>query len=118
MFRLYRSPESLSSLDAICSSSLQALQLGHALWYPEPHATGELQIGNVGFFREGAFIRLFNLDTSAPEKRVTFWDLPFEITEPLPTSAFKIDHGHNALVAGHYCSHGVGRHQIHASADV
>ncbi|EKM58787.1 uncharacterized protein PHACADRAFT_191123, partial [Phanerochaete carnosa HHB-10118-sp] len=79
MFRWFRP---LSAPDEIYASSLQTLHLGHALWYPEPHESGEPQIGDVGFMFEGAFIRLFNLDTSAAEKKVTFWDPPYKITEP------------------------------------
>ncbi|EKM58888.1 uncharacterized protein PHACADRAFT_249001 [Phanerochaete carnosa HHB-10118-sp] len=69
MFRFRRLP---SAPYEIYSSSLDTLYLGHALWYPEPHVTGEPQIGDVGFARRGAFVRLFNLDTSAPEKKVTY----------------------------------------------
>ncbi|EKM58786.1 uncharacterized protein PHACADRAFT_73658, partial [Phanerochaete carnosa HHB-10118-sp] len=102
----------------IYASSLQTLHLGHALWYPEPHESGEPQIGDVGFMFEGAFIRLFNLDTSAAEKKVTFWDPPYKITEPVPPGVFKIDRRRQPLVPGNYRSHGVESREIHASADV
>ncbi|EKM58804.1 uncharacterized protein PHACADRAFT_248889 [Phanerochaete carnosa HHB-10118-sp] len=100
------------------SSCLQTLCLGHALWHPEPHESGEPQVGDVGCVHEGAFIRLFNLDTSASEKKVTFWDPPFDITEPLPRGMLKIDRRQRPLVPGHYCSHGVESTQMQSSADV
>ncbi|EKM57385.1 uncharacterized protein PHACADRAFT_255108 [Phanerochaete carnosa HHB-10118-sp] len=106
----------LSAPDEIYASCLSTLHEGHALWYPEPHASGEPQIGDVGFIRKGAFIRLFNLDTSAPEKKVIEWDPPFEITEPLPQGVLKIDPRRRPLVPAHYRSHGVESKQAHASA--
>ncbi|EKM58869.1 uncharacterized protein PHACADRAFT_136010 [Phanerochaete carnosa HHB-10118-sp] len=115
MFRLHRRPP---APDKIYSSSLESLHLGRALWYPEPHVTGEPQIGDVGYIREGAFVRLFNLDTSAPEKRVTFWETPFEAAEPLPPGVLKIDSRRRPLAPNHYCSHGVETKEMHASANV
>ncbi|GJE97235.1 WD40 repeat domain-containing protein [Phanerochaete sordida] len=115
MYRLHRFP---SAPDKIYSSSLKTLYLGHGMWYPEPHESGEPQIGDVGFLKEGAFIRLFNLDTAAPEKKVTYWDPPFEISDPPPRGSFKIDHRARPLVPRHYRSHGVQRQRYHASASL
>ncbi|EKM58783.1 uncharacterized protein PHACADRAFT_248873 [Phanerochaete carnosa HHB-10118-sp] len=115
MFSWFRPP---SAPDEIYASSLQTLYLGHALWYPEPHGTGEPQIGDVGFVNEGAFIRLFNLDASTPEKKVAFWDPPFKITEPVPPGVFRIDERRSPLIPKDYRSHGVESKEIHASADV
>ncbi|EKM58777.1 uncharacterized protein PHACADRAFT_248867 [Phanerochaete carnosa HHB-10118-sp] len=115
MLSWFRPP---SAPDEIYASSLQTLHLGHALWYPEPHGTGELQIGDVGFVDEGAFIRLFNLDTSVPEKKVTFWDPPFEITEPVPPRVFRVDSRPNPLVPKDYPSHGVESKHMDVSADM
>ncbi|EKM50226.1 uncharacterized protein PHACADRAFT_105903 [Phanerochaete carnosa HHB-10118-sp] len=107
-----------SAPDEIYSSSLDTLHLGHALWYPEPHVTGEPHIGDVGFMREGAFVRLFNLDTSAPEKEVKFWPKRFENIESLPPDVLQIDSRSCPLVPDHYCSDGVERKEMHASVDV
>ncbi|EKM56558.1 uncharacterized protein PHACADRAFT_253757 [Phanerochaete carnosa HHB-10118-sp] len=115
MFFFRRLP---SAPDEIYSSCLASLHEGHALWYPEPHESGEPQIGDVGFIHRGAFIRLFNLDASAPEKKVVFWDPPFEITEPLPPGVLKIDRRRRPLVPAHYRSHGVESRQVYASADM
>lgn len=41
-------------------TQLRTLGEGDALWFPEPHTTGEVQIGDVGYVHQGAFIRLFN----------------------------------------------------------
>ena len=86
------------------------LHYGYALWHPEPHRSGEPQIGDVGYTREGAFIRLFNLNTSKPEHQVTFWDdsEQFELTAPLPRGIFdKLDQRKGLLATGHYHSHGI-----------
>ncbi|EKM58886.1 uncharacterized protein PHACADRAFT_248998 [Phanerochaete carnosa HHB-10118-sp] len=114
-FQWFRPP---SAPDEIYSSSLETLHLGRALWYPEPHATGEPQIGDVGYIREGAFIRLFNVDTSAPEKKVTFWPISFEDIEPLPPHVLQIDPRRRPLAPDHYCSHGVEATRVHASVDL
>ena len=37
--------------------------LGHALWYPSPDRGEEVQIGDVGFVKEGRFRRFFNVVT-------------------------------------------------------
>ncbi|EKM58906.1 uncharacterized protein PHACADRAFT_191217 [Phanerochaete carnosa HHB-10118-sp] len=107
----------LFTSDDIYSSSLQMLHLGHALWYPEPHESGKPQIGDVGVIHEGAFIRLFNLDTSTLEKKVTFWNPQFENAEPLPPGVPKIDRRHQPFAPGQYCSHGVESEQQHTSSN-
>lgn len=114
---MFRPRRPSSAPDDIYSSSLETLHLGRALWYPEPHVTGEPQIGDVGYIREGAFVRLFNLDTSVPEKKVTFWPTPFESIEPLPVHVFQIDSRRRPLAPDHYCSHGVETKGLYASAD-
>ncbi|EKM58801.1 uncharacterized protein PHACADRAFT_88684 [Phanerochaete carnosa HHB-10118-sp] len=116
MFRWFRPS---SAPDEIYSSCLQTLHLGHALWYPEPHETGEPQICDVGFIHEGAFIRLFNFDPDlSQEKKVKFWEPPFTITEPLSRNLLRVDRRQRPLVPAHYCSHGVESKQMQASANV
>ncbi|GJE97264.1 WD40 repeat domain-containing protein [Phanerochaete sordida] len=115
MYRLHRFP---SAPDKIYSSSMKTLYLGHGMWYPEPHESGEPQIGDVGFMKEGAFIRLFNLDVSAPEKKVSFWDPPFEVSERPPPGSFKIDQRARPLAPTHYRSHGVQSRRYHASVNL
>lgn len=117
MFRRSRPP---SATHEIYASSLQTLSVGHALWFPEPHDSGEPQIGDVGFILDGSFVRLFNLDMSAPNKKVTRWDdyPPFDITPPLPKGALETYRKSGVLFPGHHCSHGVESKKIHTSADV
>ena len=58
----------------VYAASLLPVGEGYALWYPEPHdSTGEPQIGDVGYVRQGAFIRLFNINTSRSEHALDFW---------------------------------------------
>ena len=104
--RAFRRSRPPSAPHEISASSLQTLSMGHALWFPEPHESGEPEVGDVGFMKGGAFIRLFNLDTAADNKKVTFWDPPFEISDPPPPGCFKIDH-RPPLAPAHYRSSGV-----------
>ena len=104
--------------DVVYPSSLSTLYQGHALWYPELHETGELQIGDVGYMSEGAFIRLFNLNSSTSERQVTFWDPPFKPTIPLDPGVFKPLDKRKALDPGHYLSHGVHQLTLGGGLDV
>lgn len=115
MFWLFR--PTLSPYTAY-SSSMSSLGLGYALWCPEPHNTGELQVGDVGYIRDGAFIRLFNINSSRPEHQVTSWPIPFEVADPLPADTFQLDCRKALLTPGHYCSHGVVKKDVGVSADV
>ena len=114
---MFRSSSRTPCPDEIYASSLATLNEGHALWFPEPHESGEPQIFDVGFISEGAFIRLFNLDASesASDKRVTFWKPPFEDAEPLPAGVHKINRRPRPIAPGHYRSHGVEEKKMHAS---
>lgn len=118
MFELYR-PSSSSDPTApyvVYPTSLFTLKLGYALWYPEPHETGEPQIGDVGYVREGAFIRLFNINTSRPEHQVPFWgNDAFTVTESLDDRAFRLDKRPSAIHHGHYPSHGVRKKEVGGS---
>ncbi|GJE94300.1 WD40 repeat domain-containing protein [Phanerochaete sordida] len=106
MFTIYRdsSPQAAHS---IYPASLSALGYGYPLWHPEPHITGEPQIGDVGYLREGAFIRLFNINADNEGHRVTRWPKPFKITETLPEEVWTLDQRHAPLGPGRFPSHGV-----------
>ena len=56
---------------------------GIPLWYPEQSATGEVQIGDVGFLYNGGFHRLFNV-TVPPEHPLNSKGVPdkFEQLHP------------------------------------
>lgn len=119
MFELYRpsSTTNRTSPYVVYPSSLFCLDLGYALWYPEPHKTGEPQIGDVGYVKEGAFIRLFNINNSKPEHQVTFWKRPFDNTEPLSDSqdVFLLDERGAAVLDGSYLSRGVRERETRGS---
>lgn len=115
---LFRRPRPSDAPDVVYPSSLSTLYQGHALWYLEPHETGEPQIGDVGYMSEGAFIRLFNLDSSIPEQQVAFWDPPFKPTVPLDPGVFKPLDKRKALDPGHYPSHGVYQLTLGGGLDV
>ncbi|GJE99314.1 WD40 repeat domain-containing protein [Phanerochaete sordida] len=103
--------------DKIYAKSLEVLGLGYALWRPEPDpALGETHLGDVGFVRQGKFVRLLNFDVSAAEKKVTRWVPPFSNIEAPPDNALPIDRTENMLPAGRYSSH--GEHSGHARAAV
>ena len=123
MFELYRpaSAADPSSPYVVYPSSLFCLGLGYALWHPEPHeTTGEPQIGDVGYVKEGALIRLLNINASRPEHQVTSWKKPFENTDPLADSedAFHLDKRHGAISDGHHLSRGVRERETRGSISV
>jgi len=80
---------------------------GHALWQPTP---GEddlaVEIGDVGFIREGRFHRLFNV---LPPKA----DGPDRGSVPLGHKPFKIGNSESPptskLHPNHFCSKGVSK---------
>ncbi|KAI9439189.1 hypothetical protein H4582DRAFT_122234 [Lactarius indigo] len=79
--------------------------LGHALWEPSP---GELyppvEVGDVGFIREGKFHRLFNALLDAGHPSQTFGVPEYHV--PLrPSLAKHIDNG--TLSPTDFCSYGV-----------
>ena len=121
MFTLHRPP---FKPHEVYSDSLKPLGPGwHAIWYPEPHASGEPQIGDVGFMRDGAFIRLFNIQPNRPHEQIaTYWDPPFAVTEELqvlPANAFKTDSRREPLKApGRYASDGVQQKSGHMSVNM
>ncbi|KAF9459080.1 hypothetical protein BDZ94DRAFT_1061902 [Collybia nuda] len=45
----------------IYAQQLGDLRRGHPLYYPEPRPEGPVEIGDVGFIKDGAFRRLFNV---------------------------------------------------------
>lgn len=101
---------------AVYASKLFSLGQGYALWYPEPHVTGEVQVGDVGYIDDGAFIRLLNVRAAVPP--ITYWQTAFENSELLSEEAFRIDVRVNPLSPGNYHSYGVEHTEVHGSADV
>ena len=117
MFELYRPSSAAEQTlpEVVYPNSLFSLGLGYALWYPEPHDSGEPQIGDVGYVRKGAFIRFLNINTSKPEHNVTFWGSPLEVPDPLPEDVFRLDRRHAPLIATHYISRGVQKREMQGS---
>ena len=121
MFEIYRLPSAPdpSSPYFVYPTSLFSLDLGYALWFPEPHESGQPQIGDVGYIREGGFIRLFNINDATPDShKVTYWGSHFEISPPVPPDVFRIDRRHNALRPGVFVSHGVQERETGGSISV
>ena len=79
---------------------------GHALWEPSPSGLyGPVEVGDVGFIREGRFHRLFNALLRADDSSHEFFGVP-EYHEPLiPKLTSHVFHG--TLSPGHYFSAGV-----------
>ena len=120
-FRRHR--PSLTAPAEIYASSLSIYDWGYALWFPEPHNTGEPQIGDVGYINKGAFVRFFNLNPSS-KHGVTWWNsrksfTPFEPTTPPPEGVFDTPESReNALLPGHYRSHGVDFSEVSGTVNV
>lgn len=96
-----------SKLSDIYSSTLSStLQQGYPLWFPEPHGTGEVQIGDVGFIEDGGLVRLLNVDMGSPEHAVTEWQTAYT-PSPLPARALHPDTRPNVFSPGTYKSRGI-----------
>lgn len=97
----------------------KTLKEGDALWFPEPLAGGEVQIGDVGYMHEGAFIRLFNVvdPEKYPVPTATEPDILPEQFEPLnDRRAKRLDERPRALGPGPYKSKSVVTRTVEASA--
>ncbi|KIP05409.1 hypothetical protein PHLGIDRAFT_152182 [Phlebiopsis gigantea 11061_1 CR5-6] len=100
------------------ASHLYAEQLvrnGHGmpLWYPEPHeATGEVQIGDVGFIDNGVFFRLFNAMKSSTAD-INSNGVP-QGFEPLPPTGYTVHKTDNYLQEGPICTTSVSYQRIQA----
>ena len=54
----------------VYAEQLFPMTYGHALWYPQPdELTGHqpIEIGDVGYIMDGAFVRLFNVTRPLPD---------------------------------------------------
>jgi hypothetical protein len=79
---------------------------GYALWEPKPgRIYSPVEVGDVGFIREGKFHRLFNVLLPADHPSHERFGVP-EYYEPLlPSVVDHIDHG--TLTPNDFCSYGV-----------
>ncbi|KAH9017632.1 hypothetical protein EDB85DRAFT_1849899, partial [Lactarius pseudohatsudake] len=79
---------------------------GHALWEPEPgQHFPPVEVGDVGFIRQGKFHRLFNAMLPANHPSHDTFRVP-EGHEPLrPSMSNHVDHG--SLYPNNFCSYGV-----------
>lgn len=75
---------------------------------------GEVEIGDVGYIDDGAFVRVFNVRSDVPP--VAFWPKTFSSTEPLPEEALLVDRRPQPLGPGCYHSHGVEEIHLEGSA--
>ena len=91
---------------SIYTEQLPTVGEGDAIWLPEPHVSGEVQIGDVGYILEGAFVRLFNV-ISPEDHPVPDSDLP-DGFEPLQEPRMRcMDTRERALAPGHHNSKSV-----------
>ena len=102
------------------ANDLSNLNEGYALWIPEPHMSGEVRIGDVGFVnKRGAFMRLLNVREQHPqyeEYKVTWWPRLATDMEQLQESRVRIDKTLNPLAPKRkYLSRGVEESSVEAS---
>lgn len=110
----------MPATSAIYQNKLSATDRGAALWYPEPHATGEVQLGDrdVGYISDGAFIRFFSLHP-APEPHYAvpagYWTA---LPEPLPQypNNAQVDIRERVIAPTALQSKGIVRTEIRAAA--
>ena len=65
----------LGSPSAVYATALAPIFQGHPLWYPEPHGSGEVQLCDVGYIDDGAFVRVLNVypETGVDRSLYDFW---------------------------------------------
>ncbi|GJE89940.1 WD40 repeat domain-containing protein [Phanerochaete sordida] len=104
----------------IYARSFQPHGFGYPLLFPEPDPdVGEVQIGDVGFTHEGAFIRLFNFDTSVPANRVqTRRELQDIEPFPLDNDVVTVKRTPNKIFPCTLRTHGVEESNVHLSVDM
>ncbi|GJE99607.1 WD40 repeat domain-containing protein [Phanerochaete sordida] len=106
--------------DKIYAGSLAQLGLGYPLWCPGPHVSGTPQRGDVGVVLDGSFLRLLHIDKDAEDKKVTHFKPAFSFggIEPMPENTLQFFNQHDeSLGPGRYCSHGISRTEMHATAN-
>ncbi|GJE94291.1 WD40 repeat domain-containing protein [Phanerochaete sordida] len=106
MFTIHQTSDSRAA-HKIYQTSLAELGYGCPLWYPEPHITGEPHIGDVGYVREGAFVRLFNLNSTIAKHSVQHWPTAYKIEPSLPEDVFTLDKRNAPMGPGRFPSRGV-----------
>ena len=73
---------------------------GHALWEPNPLLNSPVEVGDVGFVREGSFLRLFNALQDGDHPSNQIFGVP-EHHEPLPLHTHHIVRGNmNPTILG------------------
>ena len=68
----------------VYAQQLYRLAYGYPLWEPEPkEGQGEVEIGDVGYLRQGGFYRLFNA-MKAPDDKIQHLGVPadFQMHDP------------------------------------
>ena len=81
--------------------SVKFSSYGHALWEPSPgEPNSPVNVGDVGFIRNGQFHRLFNALLSEDQP-----DLPAHYEQLIPRFSKHISR--STLSSNHYCSEGV-----------
>ena len=91
---------------------------GHALWEPGP-SLGRLyspvEVGNVGYVREGKFHRLFNALLPEDDQSHSLFGVPENYEQLIPKCPEHIDRG--ILTPGHYYSTGINITDMPTEAD-
>ncbi|GJE94301.1 hypothetical protein PsYK624_104700 [Phanerochaete sordida] len=114
MFTIHQTLDSRAPY-RIYEASLSELGSGCPLWYPEPHVTGEPQIGDVGYVRDGAFVRLFNLNSTA-DYSVKHWRTAYKVEPSLPEDVFALDKRNAPMGPGRFKSRGVEEIKLEGEA--
>lgn len=107
-------PDSLHP-STIYDSELRCFHEGRAQWFPEPHSTGEVQIGDVGYIKNGQFVRLLNVCQGVAP--IGFWPKRFKDVEPVPNDILLVEVC-EPFPSGRYYSEGVEEVQIEGSGKV
>ena len=100
----------------VYAKQLLTMRQGYPLWHPEierDHGL-EVQVGDVGYLHEGAFIRIFNALLPGDHEDHKTFGVPHG-HEPFPINRF-LWREHTNVIESHLCSRSVSSFGLEGSA--
>ena len=98
----------------IYSQELVSLGKGYALWEPDPSSRPQVELGDVGYIRDGGFHRLFNIHLQPDDPhQPSILPQGFEVLPSEPSRVYS-----RPLRPGAYCSNSVRSIELAGSISV
>ncbi|OCH90342.1 hypothetical protein OBBRIDRAFT_605307 [Obba rivulosa] len=110
----------MPSSEEIYVRELLVLGKGLPIWDPEPPIPhGEVHIGDVGYFWQGAFYRFFNTMSSVEENEEDGCEVPTPFTQlEMPKNAFRVDDPCAIQANAPLCSRTIKAYHLDGGSDI